>query len=204
MGAIFLETSIKISLSDPKSRFFQTNLVLYDFMFIYNNIYYSKKANMKIRKYSSKDLPDIVKINVDCRKHNYKWNVDQKYLDSISYERQLKKRKNKKIKWNIFVAEIDSEIAWFIHWWKSRDWEGFPPYEIRWLYVDPKHQWKWIWTKLFKFLVDLVWIKSFYLWTLKNNPQSEWFYQKMWWVKFEEKTKEFWWYPIKEVWYKWE
>jgi len=158
---------------------------------------------MKIRKYLKKDLPDIVRINVYCWKHNYKWNVDQAYLDSISYQKQLKKRSNKEIKWNIFVSEIDWKVVWFIHWWKSRDWEEFPPYEIRWLYIDPNHQWKWIWTKLFQFIIDLYSIKSFYLWTLKNNPQSEWFYQKMWWVKFGEKTREFWWYPIQEVWYKW-
>lgn len=159
---------------------------------------------MQIRKYYSKDLPDIVIINVSCRKHNYKWNVDQNYLDSINYEKQLDKRRNKKIKWNIFVAEENGVVVWFVHGWKARDWQKFPPYKIMWLYVDPNYQSKWMWTKLFKFFVDSVWIKSFYLWTLKNNPQSQGFYQKMWWVKFAQKTKEFWWYPIKEVWYRWE
>ncbi|HKL43674.1 MAG TPA: GNAT family N-acetyltransferase [Candidatus Absconditabacterales bacterium] len=158
---------------------------------------------MKIRKYLKKDLPDIVRINVYCWKHNYKGNVDQAYLDSISYQKQLKKRSNKEIKGNIFVSEIDGKVVGFIHGGKSRDGEEFPPYEIRGLYIDPNHQGKGIGTKLFQFIIDLYSIKSFYLWTLKNNPQSEGFYQKMGGVKFGEKTREFGGYPIQEVGYKW-
>jgi GNAT superfamily N-acetyltransferase len=158
---------------------------------------------MKIREYSPQDNKSLVRVNVDCRKHNYKWNVNQEYLDSISYDHRLQKRENKPMKWKILVAEIDWNVVWFIHWWKWRDWEDFPPYEIRWLYISPKHQWLWIGKKLFKALLDLTGVKKFYLWTLKNNSQSQWFYKKLWWIKFAEKTRKFWWYDISEAGYKW-
>lgn len=148
---------------------------------------------MKIRKYNTKDLPDIVRINTDCWKTNYKWYIDQNYLDNISYEDRLKKTsENPKIEriWIALIAEDKWKVKWFIHWWESRDEDIDIKNEIYAIYVDTNCQWQWIWQKLFKELLKVTWRKEFYLRTLKDNIQSRWFYEKMWWIKFDEKDSE--------------
>jgi ribosomal protein S18 acetylase RimI-like enzyme len=92
----------------------------------------------------------------------------------------------------IYVKEFDGKIVWFID-------GGVPksevPYEaeIYTIYIDPKFQGNGIGKELMHTIMNDDFFKdkkSFYLWTLKEAPQSRGFYDKLWGKVFTEKYEE--------------
>jgi hypothetical protein len=71
-----------------------------------------------IRKVTIEDIPEIVRINVECWKHNYQGIVAQDLLDDMSVEKTTQKwiehfeemQKNKAF----YLKEIDGKIVGFI------------------------------------------------------------------------------------------
>jgi ribosomal protein S18 acetylase RimI-like enzyme len=90
-----------------------------------------------------------------------------------------------------YLKEIDGKIVGFISWGINDDPQVEYENEITWLYVDIQQQGKHIGKELFEKLIEDEKFKvcdSFYLRTLKDNPQSNHFYQKMWGKKFGYKN----------------
>ena len=128
---------------------------------------------------------------MECRKKNYQGIIAQDFLDKLSVEDKLEQWKSHflevKDTSSYYVKVIDGKIVWFISWGKNMD-EKYPyENEIYGLYVDVNHQGKNIGKELMEALLQddrFVNCKSFCLWTLQDNPQSNHFYQKMWWKLF--------------------
>lgn len=169
----------------------------------------NKIKNNFLRDANIKDVPQIVSINTQCRQNNYKWIIDQQYLDNIDLNKRISKREEYFKKWDTFylVKEVDWKVVWFIDWVINTSKEFPYDFEIKWLYIDTDYQWMWIWKELFDALVNdkrFKNYKSFYLFTLKDNPQSRWFYEKLWGKVFTEIDKDFGWKSYKLVWYYWQ
>lgn len=148
---------------------------------------YIEDISNGIRSATIADIPDMTKLNLECRKYNYKWIVSQDFLDNLNLEEKIKSWESHFLEVQnsvcYYVKIIDGKIVWFISGGKNRDLNY--PYEngIVWLYVDIHYQNQSIGKELFqKLLEDQKFknCKSFYLWTLKDNPQSNHFYKKMW------------------------
>lgn len=150
-----------------------------------------------IRKATLDDLPEMERINIECRKHNYKGIIAQDYLDSIASGAKLEKRKERFLLGHesYYVRIIDGKIVGFISGGKN-EYKDVPyDNEINGLYVDVHHQGKNIGKDLFERLLEDEKFKdctSLYLWTLKDNPQSRHFYEKMWGKIFGEYTHNRW------------
>lgn len=152
-----------------------------------------------IRKATIEDIPEMARINVECRKNNYKGIVAQDVLDAMSVEERIGRwtenfeemQKNKVL----YCKEIDGKIVGFIGWGINDD-PKFPyENEIKMLYVDINQQGKKIGKELFeKILEDEIFknCTSFCVWTLRDNPQSNHFYQKMWGKQFSYKASKHW------------
>ena len=156
---------------------------------------------MEIRELQIEDIPKIWKINFECWRKNYKWIIDDVFLNGITIERWIEKAKIYYNKPEVFalVKEIEWEIIWFIDGHANNEKE----FEINRLYVDPIKQWEWHGKELFMTFINNKNIKKYpniMLFTLKDNPQSRWFYEKLGWTLWIE-TKKAWWekeYPIVE------
>lgn len=167
--------------------------------------------NMKngIRKANIDDIPEMVKINIECWKNNYKGIIAQDSLDKLSIEDKLESWKSHflevKDTSSYYVKILDWKIVWFISWGKNID-EKYPyENEIYGLYVDVNYQGKNIGKDLMETILQddkFLNCKSFCLWTLRDNPQSNHFYKKMWWKLFSaplEKLHPRIWVPL--AWY---
>jgi SAM-dependent MidA family methyltransferase len=71
---------------------------------------------IKIRKIRIDDIPAIWRINFECWKNNYKWIIDNEFLNGITIERWIEKAKIYYNKTEVFglVKEIEWKIVWFI------------------------------------------------------------------------------------------
>ena len=156
----------------------------------------SKELNAKfhIREVEKKDMEQICDLHARCRKENFKWIIEQDYLDKFGKEPD---------KWRKFISERDSsKYSMFVYdkWWKvvwiidgwtwEKEWFDF---EIYGFYVNPDFQRDWVWRKLWEYLMNSKNFKdkkSFYLRTLKDNIVWWNFYKKMWWKIVDEIKKD--------------
>lgn len=142
--------------------------------------------NWKIRKCNlEKDVYDMTRINTECRKTNYKWVVDQWYLDSLNTESRLENRKKfmeEHPEDRYIFTDDNDNILWFINITSFPEPVGWFDFEIQAIYIDINHQWEWIWRKLFEYILSKEEYKNknFLLRTLEWNPGSRWFYERMW------------------------
>ncbi len=158
-----------------------------------------KTSNDIIRKVTIDDIPEMARINVECWKHNYKGIVAQDVLDDMSVEKHIKRRtenfeemQKDKV---FYIKETDGKLVGFISWGLNDDPEAPYDNEITGLYVDTNQQGKKIGKELFEKILEDELFKhcnSFYLRTLKDNLQSNHFYQKMWGKKFGTKKHKTW------------
>ena len=140
-----------------------------------------------IRSATIVDIPEMTKLNLECRKHNYKWIVSQDFLDNLNLEEKIQSWETHFLEvqnsMSYYVKLIDGKIVWFISGGKNRDLNYPYENEIVWLYVDIHYQNQSIGKGLFQKLLEderFKNCKSFYLWTLQDNKQSNYYYQKMW------------------------
>jgi hypothetical protein len=78
-----------------------------------------KASNNGIRKATVDDIPEIVRINIECRMHNYKGIVAQDFLDVLSVEEKTQgwtenfeeTQKNK----SFYLKEVNGKIVGFIN-----------------------------------------------------------------------------------------
>ena len=159
-----------------------------------------------IRKVTIADIPEIARINVECWKHNYKGIIAQDLLDDMSVEKTIQRWiehfEEMQVNKAFYLKEIDGKIVGFISWGINDDPQVEYENEITWLYVDVQQQSKHIGKELFEKLLEDEKFKvcdSFYLRTLKDNPQSNRFYQKLWGKKFSYKNHQKFWTTL--VWY---
>jgi len=153
--------------------------------------------NFVIRKVEMKDMEDICDLHKRCRQENFKWILEQDYLDNFGRKPiwRWKHILEKKTEWkySMFVYDKWWKIAGFIDWWKW-DKQDFD-FEIYGFYVDPNIQREWVWRVLWEYLIDSENFKdkkNFYLRTLKENVVWWNFYKKMWWEIIDEMKKKFW------------
>lgn len=154
--------------------------------------------NWKIRQCDlEKDLYNMTKINTECRKNNYKWIVSQSYLDSLDVKEKFEKRKlfmkeNPEDRY-VFTDDKDN-ILWFVNITQFQEPVDWFDFEIQAIYIDIKQQWKWIWRKLFEYILSKEEYKNknFLLRTLEWNPESRWFYERMWGKADITKPKTYW------------
>ena len=150
-----------------------------------------------IRNAVFEDIPEMVRINIECWKHNYKGIIEQEYLDALTPWDKLENWKERFLTGieSYYVKVIDGKVVGMVSWWKNDD--ATIPYEneIYGLYVDIRHQGKHIGKELCEQLLQDERFKdcwSFYLWTLKDNNHSRHFYEKMWGKVFGEFTHRRW------------
>jgi len=141
--------------------------------------------NECIRKATPADAFAITKINYDARRHNYKDIAPQEFLDTLDFQDKLKSTQERFKRWTsvIYVKEIDGKVVGFIGWWLPFDKNVPYDAEIYSIYIDPAIQGKGVGKELMHTIMNDDFFKdkkSFYLWTLEENPQSRGFYEKLW------------------------
>jgi ribosomal protein S18 acetylase RimI-like enzyme len=124
---------------------------------------------------------------------NTKQCKDRIQEDAINNKKeQIKNIDNEKI---IIVAEdkesenIIGFCSWLLHS-KSNEMENtikdlYQYSEIKWLYIHPHYHKKGIWwilIKEFEKRISHIWWKKIIIKTLSNSIQSNWFYQKQWYI----------------------
>ena len=152
-------------------------------------------TGFQIREVKEGDMEQICDFHARCWKENFKWVIEQEYLDKFGKD---------PAKWWKFISERDpSKYSMFVYdkWWKvvgiidggtwDKEWFDF---EIYGFYVNPDFQREWVGRKLWEHLMNSKSFKdkkSFYLWTLKDNTAWWNFYKKMWWKIVDEMKRKF-------------
>lgn len=130
------------------------------------------------------DIPSVVKIQIEGWKTAYRGIIDDEYLDSMSMEEKINKRKKDYQDGPFIVAEVDGEIVGFCRYFDtvlSKDGEDYDS-ELMALYVKPNLKQHGIGKRLFEFAKDDLRNQDRYkmiLWCLKDNYPSRKFYEKM-------------------------
>lgn len=156
-----------------------------------------KTNRNEIREATLEDAFAMAKINYDGWTQSYRGVIEDSFLDAID----LKKKQERMIDfiknddWTsirlVYVA--DGNLVWFVHGGKKRDEDIDYDAEIYAIYVDPSTQGKGIGKMLMNAIGETPYFKdkkSFYLWTLKDKPETRWFYEKLWGKVFAEKEHE--------------
>ena len=149
----------------------------------------------EINEVEQKYMNQICDIHARCWKENFKWIIEQSYLDKFGRKpikwREVIHEKNPS-EYSMFVYDKWWKVLWFIDWWIwEKNWFDF---EIHGFYVDPDNQRQWVWRKLWEHLIESKNFKnknSFYLRTLKDNIAWWNFYKKMWWKIVDEVKRKF-------------
>lgn len=156
-----------------------------------------KSNSHSVREAIIDDAFQLAEINYNWWTQSYRGIIDNSFLDTIDLERKKEKMidfmKNDNWKSIRLVYELDGKILWFVHWGEKRDEEVPYEAEIYAIYVDPSTQGKGIWKTLMNSILETPYFKdkkSFYLRTLKNKPETRWFYEKLWGKVFIEKEHE--------------
>lgn len=135
-------------------------------------------------------------MNIIYRKPtiNDVWNIADIYVDCFSkspYNKNLKKDdiieeiKNDILEEDIYyVAEFDKKVIWissasfFSFLWERKIWS-------KWLFILTKHQWNWIWYKLFSLVLEdwkKWWALSVEWTTHRIAPAFNFYIKNYWWV----------------------
>ena len=157
-------------------------------------------TNFLVREAKISDAQQVANIHIAARKDGYKGLIDKNYLDSliVNSEHIINMEWVIKKSWSGFlVYEEEWQILGFIVGGKSRN-DPDCSSEIYAFYVDPKHQKKGIWTKLFTKFFEKFNQWNICLWTLPHS-KGEAFYKKMGGILDAEKEQYIWWKPYKEI-----
>ena len=153
------------------------------------------KPEYEIHEVEQKYMNQICDIHARCWKKNFKWIIEQAYLDKFGKDPEKRRNfihGNNPSEYSMFVYDKWWKVLWFIDWWIwEKDWFDF---EIHGFYVDPDNQRQWVWRKLWEHLIESKNFKdknSFYLRTLKDNIAWWNFYKKMWWKIVDEIKRKF-------------
>lgn len=149
----------------------------------------------EINEVERKYMEQICGIHAKCWKENFKWIIEQSYLDKFGKDPEKRRnfiRGNNPSEYSMFVYDKWGKVLGFIDWWIwEKDWFDF---EIHGFYVDPDSQRQWVWRRLWEHLIESKNFKdknSFYLRTLKDNIAWWNFYKKMWWKIVDEIKRKF-------------
>ncbi|MEG0873360.1 MAG: GNAT family N-acetyltransferase [Clostridia bacterium] len=141
--------------------------------------------DITIRPIEEKDLVDVVTIQVTAWKTAYKGIIDKDYLDSMTVEEKLEKKKKDYLLNKCIVAELNNEIVGFCRYIDNN---SFSPTldtihcELTAIYVKPELKYNGIGTKLFTYVINEFKQQNkskMILWCLKENYNSRKFYEKM-------------------------
>lgn len=156
-----------------------------------------KTNRNEIREAKLEDVFAMAKINYDWWTQSYRGIIEDSFLDTIDLktkqERMVEFMKNDDWKSVRLVYVADWKIVWFVHGGEKRDNDIDYEAEIYAIYVDPSIQGKGIGKALMNAIGETSHFKdktSFYLWTLKDKPETRWFYEKLWGKVFTEKEQE--------------
>ena len=151
--------------------------------------------NIIIRNIKEEDIPYVVKLQTKSWQVAYKNIVDEKYLNNLDneFEIRVKRIKENYMDNGFVVAELNKEIVGLCRYTFSNK---FSPEienadcELNAIYVKPELKGNGIGTKLFKYVVEEFKKenkKHMILWCLKENEKSKKFYTKMGGKTIEEK-----------------
>ena len=141
--------------------------------------------NIIIRNVRKEDLPDVVDIQIRGWQTAYKGIIDQKYLDTMSKEERLEKRKKDYTQNSFIVAEIDNKVVGFCRFIDNNSFSSNREdidCELLALYVKPELKRNGIGREMFEYVTkDFIskGKKHMILWCLKDNIPSRKFYEKM-------------------------
>lgn len=159
---------------------------------------------MGVRKARLKDAEAIVKINVRTWKESYRGYFDDSILDGLQVSEDRILHIQKRIQdpnYTVLVYE-DKDVLGFMIAGAARV-ERRIKNELYAIYIQPDVQHKGIGSKLLSRYKQIMKGKSFYLYTLKNNPKSRGFYEKNGGVMCEEfnRSYDFYGQTVEEVCY---
>jgi len=137
-----------------------------------------------IRNIKEQDIPAVVDIQVEGWKVAYKGIIEDTYLNSMSKEERIEKRKKDYKQGAFIVAEINNEIVGFCRYYDkviSADGDGCDS-ELMAIYVKPTLKHQGIGKKIFNYVklkLKSIGKKKMVLWCLKDNYASRKFYESM-------------------------
>lgn len=136
---------------------------------------------LMIRKAVMADVPQIVHVHVDAWRHSYRGYVADEIIDSPRFmvsEERVENMRRVIEKGLVYVAEQDKKIIGIAG---IAEEEKEPP-ELKIFYIAPDYQRQGVGAQIFKYILDDLrkkGIQKLSLWTMKNYPVSNNFYQKM-------------------------
>lgn len=160
--------------------------------------------NVIIRKVKREDIEDVVDIQVTGWQTAYKGIIDDEYLDNLSREEKIKKRKKDFDSNGFIVAEYENKVIGFCRYLNENRNEEIKEAdcELLALYVKYEYKHKGVGTKLFSYVKEefkKMNKHKMILWCLKENENAKKFYTKMGGKVVAEKDIEFGWKLYKEV-----
>ena len=152
--------------------------------------------NVIIRKVKREDIEDVVDIQVTGWQTAYKGIIDDEYLDNLSREEKIKKRKKDFDSNGFIVAEYENKVIGFCRYLNENRNEEIKEAdcELLALYVKYEYKHKGVGTKLFSYVKEefkKMNKHKMILWCLKENENAKKFYTKMGGKVVAEKDIEF-------------
>lgn len=138
-----------------------------------------------IRKVKIEDLMQVAEIVTKSWQTAYRGIIDDEYLDSLSVEKNYKKRLNDYNENEFIVAIQDKEVVGFCRYGTDIEYKekyGNIDCEIYALYVKPENKRKGVGKALMTYVKDDFYKRGYahmILWCLKDNHPARAFYEKM-------------------------
>ena len=152
--------------------------------------------NIIIRKVKRENIEDVVDIQVTGWQTAYRGIIDDEYLDKLSREEKIKKRKKDFDSNGFIVAEYENKVIGFCRYSTENRNEEIKEAdcELLALYVKYEYKHKGVGTKLFSYVKEAfkkLNKHKIVLWCLKENENAKKFYTKMGGKVVAEKDIEF-------------
>ena len=160
--------------------------------------------NIIIRNAKREDIEDVVDIQVTGWQTAYRGIIDDEYLDKLSREEKIKKRKKDYDSNGFIVAEYENKVIGFCRYLNENRNEEIKEVdcELLALYVKFEYKHMGVGTKLFSYVKNefkKLNKSKMILWCLKENENAKKFYTKMGGKIILEKDIEFGGKKYKEV-----
>lgn len=160
--------------------------------------------NIIIRNAKREDIEDVVDIQVTGWQTAYRGIIDDEYLDKLSREEKIKKRKKDFDSNGFIVAEYENKVIGFCRYLNENRNEEIKEVdcELLALYVKFEYKHMGVGTKLFSYVKNefkKLNKSKMILWCLKENENAKKFYTKMGGKIILEKDIEFGGKKYKEV-----
>ncbi len=141
------------------------------------------KTELLIRNIQYDDIKQVVDIRINAWKIAYKGIIDDEFLDNMSREKDIERRKNDYQLGHFIVAQANDEIVGFCRYGEvvsdnSKEYNG----EIVAIYVKPECKYGGIGTQMFTYAVNHLKKENkdkIIIWCLRDNLPSRKFYEKM-------------------------